>query len=191
MKNLRIGIDIDGTVTCPNGFINFLNNSFQTNITPEDLKDKKIKQLINVSSKRFTKWLADNEEIIYGGLPLAKHAKEVLQQWNQCYEIFYITARSKKLEAVTLHLLRKSDLPSHHIEFVGNHNKIEAIKKHQIDVFIEDNYANACSISENCHIPVLLMDIPYNRHPKRTNIIRISGWQDADRYLSHYGFFKS
>ena len=184
MRKLRIGIDIDGTLTCPTAFISFLNQSFQSCITLDDLKECSIKQLLNISPEVFNKWLKETESIVYGGLPLAKDAKNILMQWHMQHELYYITARKKSLQATTLKLFDQNEIPFDHIDFVGTHNKIESVKKYKINLFIEDNYNNACLISRKCNIPVLLMDVPYNRKSEQQNVFRISGWLGANEWIS-------
>ena len=184
MRKLRIGIDIDGTLTCPTAFVSFVNQSFQSCITLDDLRECSIKKLLNISPQVFNKWLKENESIVYGGLPLAKDAKNILMQWHMQHELYYITARKESLKAATLKLFDQNEIPFDFIDFVGTHNKIESVKKYKIHLLIEDNYNNACLISRECSIPVLLMDVPYNRKSEQQNVFRISGWLGANEWIS-------
>jgi uncharacterized protein len=179
----RLGIDIDGTITCPSTFVPFINESFNMNITLDDIKEYNLLPLLGISEEEFWKWMNETEEKIYKSAPLANHAKQVIDEWTHQYELFYISARRKHLRDVTFDWFKSQTVPYDHIELVGSHDKIETVKKHNIDVFFEDKHDNACDISEECNIPVLLFDAPYNRNPIPQNVIRVSNWQEAKRWI--------
>ena len=39
MTNVRFGIDIDGTVTCPTSLLPHINNAFKANLQLDDIKE--------------------------------------------------------------------------------------------------------------------------------------------------------
>ena len=59
----------------------------------------------------------------------------------------------------------KQELQYKHIELIGSHDKVATAKKFEVDLFIEDKHDNAVAIAEECKIPVLLFDTPYNQEP--------------------------
>lgn len=182
----RFGIDIDGTVTCPSSLIPFLNQAFQLNITLEDIKQYDLSPLVNISKEELAKWFAQNEPIMYEESPLAVGAKEVLADWAKNFELYFISARGSHLLEVTENWFKKHELLFNHIELIGTHDKIEAALKHDIDIFLEDKHDNAVTIAEQCKIPVLLFDTPYNRDPIPSNVIRVKNWDEAARWVENW-----
>jgi uncharacterized protein len=121
------------------------------------------------------------EPLIYKDAPLAKGAKGVVQKWKSQFDLFFISARRNHLYEVTNNWFAKQKIDYDHLELIGSHNKIAAVKKHDIELFFEDKHDNACDISEECGIPVILFDTPYNREPVPSNVFRVSNWSEADR----------
>lgn len=186
MKKKRLGIDIDGTVTCPTTFVPFINESFNKNITLDDIKEYNLIPLIGISEKEFWQWMDQNESRIYSESPLATFAKKTISGWHNQHELIYISARRNHLLDITYDWFSKHNIPFNHIELVGKHDKIEKVNEHNIDIFFEDNYDNACSISEGCNIPVLLFDTPYNRKTLPKNVHRVENWVEADEWVSNW-----
>ncbi|MFC5734166.1 5' nucleotidase, NT5C type [Cytobacillus gottheilii] len=182
----RFGIDIDGTVTCPASMIPFLNTSFQLNLTLEDIKQYDLMPLVNVSEEEFAEWFTTNEPVIYEESPMAEGAGEVLTKWKDEHELYFISARGSHLLEVTKKWFLDKELTFHHIELIGSHDKIAAAKKHNVDIFFEDKHDNAVMIHEQCGIPVLLFDTPYNRDPIPEGVIRVYNWQEAEDWVKNW-----
>ena len=179
MFKRRFGIDIDGTVTCPSTFIPYLNESFQKNLTLDDITDYDLVPFLDTTEEELNEWMERYEPIIYSEAPLAHGALEVINSWRDKYELYYISARGRHLYDITEKWFQKHGVHYHHIDLVGSHDKIEAVKKYNIDIFFEDKYDNACDIAEQCHIPVILFDTPYNRGPLPEGVIRVYHWHEA------------
>ena len=84
---------------------------------------------------------------------------------EKAHELIYISARRNHLLDVTEKWFKQNEVHYHHIELIGTHDKLEAVKKYNIDIFFEDKHDNACDISEECNIPVILFNTPYNQDP--------------------------
>ncbi|KZB93089.1 hypothetical protein A2U94_02125 [Bacillus sp. VT 712] len=182
----RFGIDIDGTVTSPETFVSHLNKAFNANLTYEDITEYDFLPFVNATREELAQWFTDNEAAIYKTSPLAPHAKEILQQWHKQHELFFISARSDKLLDVTENWFNEHDVSFHHIELIGTHFKVEAAKKHKVDIFFEDKHDNACDISEECDIPVILFDTPYNRLPVPSKVVRVHNWIEANEWVNNW-----
>jgi uncharacterized HAD superfamily protein len=63
---------------------------------------------------------------------------------------------------------------------------VEAAKKHKVDLFLEDKHDNAIMIHEECKIPVLLFDTPYNQDPVPDGIIRVFNWKEAFDWVERW-----
>lgn len=182
----RFGIDIDGTVTCPTSILPYINKAFGLNIIYEEVNQYELTPFVNVSEKEFAKWFHENEPIIYEGSPLAQGAKKVLKKWEKEHELFFISARGKHLLDVTKNWFTDKGLLFHHIELIGTHDKVETVKKHHVDIFFEDKHDNAVSIHEECKIPVILFDTPYNQEPIPKGVIRVQNWDEANIWVGNW-----
>jgi uncharacterized protein len=186
MKRKKFGFDIDGTITCPTTYIPYLNKSFGKNLKLDDLKEYALHPILNITEEEFWKWMDEHEETICKESPVAEYFKTVFPEWQKQHEFIFVSARREHLLDVTHEWLKKHDVPYSHVELIGKHNKIEAIKKLQCDIFFEDKHDNACEISEACNIPVILFDTPYNRLPIPKNVIRVNNWMEAKQWVNNW-----
>lgn len=75
---LRLGIDIDGTVTAQDTFVPYLNRSFHLSITLDDMTDYDLTKLLNITDEEFWEWMNVHEATIYKEAKLAEFAKQAL-----------------------------------------------------------------------------------------------------------------
>jgi len=183
MRNLRFGIDIDGTVTCPTSLLPHINEQFGCNLVLDDIKEYDLTKAFTVDEKAFYEWYMIAEENIYKTSPAQQYAKEVLTSWQAQFELYYISARGRHVYNSTLDWFQNQEIPYDHIELVGSHYKIEAAKKFGVHAFFEDKHDNAVEIHEELDIPVILFDTPYNRKPIPEGVIRVYDWQDANNWI--------
>lgn len=182
----RFGIDIDGTVTSPSTFVPYINKSFEMNITLDDIKEYDLTPLLGISDKEFWKWMDEMEPQIYKESPLADHARDVLLSWKDKHELIFISARRQHLLEITEEWFTAQNLHYHHIELIGTHDKLKAVKKHAVEIFFEDKHDNACAISEECNIPVILFNTPYNQDPVPEGVIRVDSWKEAELWVNRW-----
>ncbi|MFJ5715388.1 hypothetical protein [Neobacillus sp. NPDC093127] len=182
----RFGIDIDGTVTCPKSILPYINKAFDMNIAYEDVDQYELTPFVNVSEEVFAKWFAENEPTIYEESPLAPGAKRILHKWEKDHELFFISARSSHLLEITKKWFFDNGLTFHHIELIGSHDKVNTVKKHQVDIFFEDKHDNAVMIHEECQIPVILFDTPYNQSSIPKGVIRVNNWKEANHWVENW-----
>ncbi len=186
MMKKRFGIDIDGTVTCPEAMVPYLNEAFNLNITLSDIKQYDLTPLVTISEEQFADWFYENEPIIYKESPIAEGAKEALTNWKRKHELYFISARGSHLQQITEEWFLENTLEFDHIELIGSHDKIEAAKKYEVDIFFEDKHDNAVMIHEACGIPVILFDTPYNQEPLPNGVIRVRNWQEANTWVEDW-----
>ena len=182
----RLGLDIDGTVTSPKTFLPYLNSSFNKKLSLSDITQYDLANLLNITQEEFFEWLKSNEETIYSNAIIAEHAHPILEDWKGNYELFYISARGNHLLDTTRNWFTTNRVPYHHIDLIGKHDKINSIKKHQVDVFFEDKHDNACDIAEECDIPVILFNTPYNQGAVPSGVKRLDTWPEARNWLQQY-----
>ncbi|PYZ98651.1 hypothetical protein CR205_08760 [Alteribacter lacisalsi] len=179
-KNVyRFGIDIDGTITDPATFIPAINEHFERDLTLNDITEYDLSRVLGISGEDFWKWMQQHEGSLYASAALAAEAKKTLLEWERKHELFYISARNTRFTDLTKTWFDKHALPYHHIELLGKHDKIDAVKNHDVDAFFEDKHDNAVGIAEECSIPVVLMNTPYNQDPVPGLVHRVSSWAEA------------
>lgn len=113
-------------------------------------------------------------------------AKEALAELSKKYELHIITARNRQANDVTFQWIEKH-FPKHFQsvtitnQFFGlpgtTYTKVEIGKKIGIDVMIEDSIKNAHEIG-TAHIPVILLDTPWNQGELPANVTRVYSWAE-------------
>lgn len=180
----RFGIDIDGTVTSPTSLIPHINKQFNSELTLDDIREYDLSSALpHLEPGEFYSWFREAESMIYASSPVSENAKNILNQWKERYELFYISARGENVSDITLEWFKKHAIAFDHIELIGTHNKIETARKHNVDLFFEDKHDNAVDISEELDIPVILFDTPYNRLPVPKNVVRVYNWLEAEEFV--------
>ncbi|WP_419881409.1 5' nucleotidase, NT5C type [Peribacillus sp. B-H-3] len=182
----RFGIDIDGTVTRPDAMVPFINKDFQMNLAYEDITEYDLTPFVHVPPEDFSKWFSENEPLIYAESPIAEGAKKVLGEWMHSADLYFISARHSKLLQITEEWFKAQGLGYHQIELIGSHDKVETAKRCKVDLFLEDKHDNAVAISEQCKIPVILFDTPYNRLPVPDSVIRVHTWLEAEQWVKNW-----
>ena len=183
MKDIRFGIDIDGTVTTPTALLPHINKRFGSNLTLADIKEYDLTKAFDVDPVQFSQWYKETEELIYQTSPAQDFAQEILTNWKKQYELFYISARGPNVLESTTNWFHEQQIPYDHVELIGTHHKIEAAKQFNVDAFFEDKHDNAVGIHEELGIPVFLFDTPYNQDPIPEGVIRVYDWKQADLYV--------
>ncbi|MBD3107604.1 hypothetical protein IEO70_04425 [Bacillus sp. AGMB 02131] len=187
MSKKRFGIDIDGTITRPDTILPYINKDFKTELKLEDIKEYNIRKFVGVDEQTMYQWFRSNEENIYKNSPLKDDSKQILNTWAEHFaELFYISARNASLMTITEEWFIHHQLTYNHLELIGSHDKIESIKKHKIELFFEDKDDNAVQILEECNIPVVLFNTPYNQGVTPNGIIRVNNWTEADEWVRRW-----
>src|SRR6185312_5937946 len=123
------------------------------------------------------------ESHIYSTSPAQAFAKKILDDWQEQFELYYISARGHQVYDATLNWFKREEIPYDHIELVGSHNKIATAKKFGVHAFFEDKHDNSVAIHEQLNIPVILFHTPYNREPIPEGVIRVNDWQEANQWI--------
>ncbi|WNS81946.1 hypothetical protein RRU94_14390 [Domibacillus sp. DTU_2020_1001157_1_SI_ALB_TIR_016] len=186
MSQKRFGIDIDGTVTCPASLVPFLNEAFSLNITLEDIKQYDLSAALNIPPDKMRDWFDQTEPAIYAASPLAEGADSILAKWQKQFHLLFISARRQHLFDVTEKWFQDKQIYYDHIELIGSHDKVEAAKRHKVDIFFEDKHDNAVTLAEELHIPVVLFNTPYNQDPVPDRVVRVNNWHEADLWVQQW-----
>ncbi|MFY0544643.1 5' nucleotidase, NT5C type [Brevibacillus sp. H7] len=184
-KSLRIGIDIDGTVTDPSSIVPLMNESFGKNLRYEQCTDYNLATIYDITEEEFLLWLDRHGERLYDVAPVHGTADVVLRQWHQSHRLIYISAREARHMDVTVKWFERYQIPFHDIDLIGSHDKLSAAQKWQVDLFLEDRLENALQLSEELHIPVFLFDTPYNQGMLPALVQRVTSWEEVQDKLLH------
>ncbi|MFW6230423.1 MAG: 5' nucleotidase, NT5C type [Nanoarchaeota archaeon] len=189
-ENIILGVDIDNTLLKQvHHFLSYIKEHIDPSFTYErwnkwDVLDhfpEHHEKLIGFLKSYFSPENRPNMVIM-------DHAAEFLSHFNK-ENIYYITARStflfKDPVGETEELLELLGAPLADDHLLLQRNPASGVKKcksiiakeNHVDLFLEDNPENAKKIATYC--PVLLIDYPFNRHMKESNIIRIGAFDDT------------
>jgi uncharacterized protein len=190
-NKFKYGIDIDGTVTDPSFFLQYVGSKFNTDVTYEQVTEYDIEKFLGVSREELEKFLDMQQKHMYEQSPAIPTAQKVLKKWEQYKEaeLRFISARPNKYTEVTREWFERNNIPYDGLHLLGGHDKRRYVTESGIHLFLEDRYENAVEISEDCRIPVILMDTPYNRKPVPDKVYRAYSWKEAE-YLAKSFYFK-
>lgn len=179
MTKIKLGIDIDGTVSRPDAIVTMLQKYFDQHIKYEDMTDYDITTSFGIKIEDFLPY----EEEFYSTSKVAPFAGEVLNRLAQHFELVYITAREERLRQLSTKWFEDNHLPYSKIILVGGHDKVATVKAEDVKIFIDDRYENCIDIATYCEIPVLMIDAPYNQKPLVEGITRVNNWLQIEKYI--------
>ena len=184
----RFGIDIDGTVTSPATLIPHINKAYNLSLTLDDIVEYDFLSGFPhpVDRLQFNNWFKENEPVMYAVSEEADHAKDILNAWQQNYELYYISARANNVFDITKNWFTERNIPFDHIELLGTDKKVKTAKQYGVELFFEDKHDTAVSIAEELKIPVILFDTPYNRLTIPNNVIRVNNWLEANDWVKRH-----
>ncbi len=185
MRKFKIGIDIDGTLTEPDFWVDIMNEYFHKEL---DYKTNQIYDWLEayeIDEDEFSVFYRNEGPEMHYQAKIRDNAQEVISFFNNHHEICYLTARQKWLSEVTAKWLDKYQLPGEHF-ILGTHNKLPYAKELGCDLFIEDNYNVANELAEG-GIKVLLLNCSYNIHKKiDRSIVRVNNWLDIKKAIMDF-----
>lgn len=164
---MRIGIDVDDTLTCTSESFNRVIKKYKVNFSKKfkDNWTKEEKEFI------FKNYLKETLE----GARFKKYAKEVLKKLSSMgHEIIIITARNEKhcegVEKMTRDLMNQNNINISEYYF-GEFTKSDIAKKINIDLMIDDN-SNVCNNMQKEGIDCILFEG------------KIKNWNEVFEYIN-------
>ena len=190
MTKLNLCIDIDGTLTTPYYWLKAANSFFNTSLKAEDVTEYEIHKVLNVSKEDYLDFYDIYGEEIHGKAKLRNRVKRILHKLSyQHHKIYYVTAREKRMTAVTHSWIERRKLPNDGIYILGSHYKVDKARELNCDIFIEDRYENALELCE-AGFKVLLIDCNYNRLAIPKEITRVRDWNQIYNEINSYIYNK-
>lgn len=176
---MRIGIDIDGTITTPFYWLDFYNQYFKRSINAEDITSAEHHIAFQLDRTTFDSF---RSQYLFTIHELAKPRPLVKYHMNSLYfeghQLIIVTARETALEATSQNWLEKHDLLYHDMYHLGSVKKLQLALKLNLDLFLEDRLETALALVK-WHIPVILFNTPYNQGMHHPMIFRVDSWKEA------------
>lgn len=185
-KKLTFGIDIDGTLTDPNYFIQHLNKHFKVNIDFNEMRVYNYRELYNVTEEEMRAFFTGEGKDTMFSAQLQESAKETVLELAESHNVHIITARNLEIHDRTRIWLDSVGLRSIELHSLGTPDKRQVAKELGCDFFFEDHPTASVQIADS-GINVLLMDAPYNRDSIHENIVRVFDWKDIRTELKAKG----
>jgi len=175
MKNLKIGIDIDGVVVdLVTAMLPLLSEVCRRPVYHSDIYCFDIGKALKIEDKMEDIWTEVYNGNILRVAPPIKGAIIRLSELSE-HEIWLVTQRPKSSRSDTELWLREKKIEFGNLRFVDTVGK-ESVARN-LDVFLEDNLEAACAIAE-AGISSLLFDQPWNqcsKLPQRCK--RVQDWE--------------
>jgi len=185
---MKIGIDIDGTITHPSSCFNYMNKYLGTTIDFANAAEYELHTYTDMEQIEFWEFMvkSGHESGIYRESLPQELVKEHLWQLRKHYSLHYVTARSEAVRPVTEEWIKQHELPLDSLIMTGSHDKVQVVRDLSLDLFMEDRLENALQIAEETSIPVILFDAPYNRKALPSGIVRVNTWDEAAREIHKF-----
>lgn len=177
---MKIGIDIDGTITNNFSLIKKLAcNYFAKNENEIQNWDWDFGKVFDVPLNEVQNFWLEHEEIIYNVPGPHPFAVDTINLLAKKHEIIYITARTDTFYNETISWLRKHNFHFNRIFMTKEKEKI--CLKENISVLVDDA-PEYVSIAE--HIPLIMFDYPYNENISHPQVTKVKTWQDVYKTIT-------
>jgi uncharacterized HAD superfamily protein len=181
MKNIKIGIDIDGVIVdLVSSMLPLLSKYCGRSVCYSDIRCFDIGKALKIEDKMEDIWTeVDNGNILRVAPPI-KGAIIGLSELSE-HDIWLVTSRPKSSRSDTELWLRENRVEFDKLKFVDTGDKVPVVRA--LDVFLEDSLETACAVAE-AGIDSLLFDQPWNqcsKLPRRCE--RVKDWKDVGMYI--------
>lgn len=193
-KTFKIGIDIDNVISDTyTALVGRVNEVFGISIQMEEvITFSYLEENLGIEKERVREFITNSlkREDFSLAIKPYEDAVSIVRKWGSYgYSIHYITARPSSLGEITQKWLEKHgfwlkgatlDLFDESIGYKSDVDyKKRIVEKIGIDVLIEDSRENA----QVMDIPVLLLDMPWNRGEVPENVKRVSNWGEIEEHM--------
>jgi len=181
---MKIGIDIDGTITTPFYWLEFFNRKLDKEKKPSEINTYDHHLAFNMSLKSFNEF---RKKYLYEIHDLAIPRYEASEYINRLFfmyqAIHIVTARENCLRPLTETWLNKYKINYNSLHHLGGTEKLPTALKLRLDVFLEDRLETAMTMIK-WQIPTILFNTPYNQGFDHALIYRVNTWQEAFEVIS-------
>lgn len=157
---MRIGIDIDNTITNTSKYIKKIIQEKNIQDLNSDLDNYTKEEL-----QTYDKLIRNNIEEVMKKCELNPNAKEVINELYEKHEIYLITARTNKysdnLKNITIEYLKENNILYHELLF-GYENKRDICLEKRLDIMLDDNIKVIESLKDT-NIRAILYQTEHNK----------------------------
>lgn len=185
-NNIRVAVDIDGTILDHYAFTNrYIEEELGLHMMhPESYKEH---ERFGLTKEHFERNFGDKVWDAYGEAnPIFPHAIETIKMlYGQLNDNMILATSRDPAQAGKDRLFQiKNGLAAIQLKYCDwiNDKVIDLALFHTTHL-IDDNPSVAIN-NASCGITVLLMDAPYNRTVEHENIIRVHDWYEIDTYFA-------
>lgn len=187
-----IGIDIDNTITYTTEMIMHYAEIFGRERglnTVLDPNEYYLEEALGWPGKSVEEFFDIYLDSIYRDVGPKEHAADVIQKLQKHNRIVLITSRNYQfgnIEEVTRNWLEQHDITYDELILNATPNmhhfsKLGVCMQQGVNLMIEDHHDLARELSQ--FMPVVLFDYPYNRKVESENIIRVTNWIEAEKWV--------
>lgn len=181
---MRLGIDIDGTITTAYYWLDYFNSHLGTKLKPEEIVHYEHHIDFDISLEAFKTFRRDHLVEIHRLAKARPYAIKVLQQLEfSGHDSFIITAREKHLGLLTKAWLKEHLIPYQKLFHLGSTEKVALAKALCVELVLEDRFETALAMA-NAGIPTVLFNTSYNQAPDHPFIIRVDDWLEVQDIIS-------
>lgn len=186
MIKLKIGIDIDGTITKASIVSDVIKHSYREDFKYEDIVEYDLRKVLGISQEDVEEIFNLHEKDLITEPILNDNALEVIKGWSaKGYEIIIVTARKKIQESKTKVWLEGIGLPYNKLYVLGGYDKTGVVESEGLDIFIEDRRETILSVEDKVPETInVLIDTPYNQGAIGKQSKRLFNWYEIEDYVS-------
>lgn len=197
MKKI-IAVDVDEVLSASaEGFVNYSNDKWGTNLTIEDYDEHWSKMWQITEEETNERWRIYNDERIINTYGVFLEALEVLQTLAEDYTLVVATSRPKVLSADTKIWIEKN-FPGvfSNVHFSGIYDNGATEGSHMVskadmcleigaDYLIDDQPKHCAGVAKVGVEAILFGDYPWNRYVETPNgVTRCKDWRAVQEYFS-------
>jgi uncharacterized HAD superfamily protein len=180
---MRLGIDIDGTITTAYYWLDFFNKHFGTSLIPQDVLHYEHHIDLGISLEAFKQFRNENLVAIHRLAEPRDGAVNLVNRLQEDgHETYLITAREKSLRLLTQSWLKEEAIRYSKLFHLGSTEKVELAKRLGVELFLEDRYETALAMATS-GIPTLLFNTHYNQAKEHPLIVRVDDWDEAYAFI--------
>lgn len=186
---MKIGVDIDGTLTNPEKLLKYIAKKFNKKhkiLTKEYHKEYySVKEIFGWTEKQERMFWEEYGALFCWSSPSRQDAARIIRQLRlEGHKVIIITTRAEKGDMGywnTIHWLLRHGIEWDEL-YMDVIDKGEFCKDNHINIMIED-YIKHCIEVANKEIPVLCVDNPYNKGFTYKNVNRIYCWKKVYEFI--------
>lgn len=180
---MKIGIDIDGTITKATIVADIIATYYE-NFKYSDVTQYDLDKVLGISKEELIKIFKKHDDVLIKNPELNLNSVETINKWAESCEIIIITARHGSETESTIEWLSRVGINYDRLYVIHDKDKYEIVAEEGIGLFIEDKYETVIKVEE--YVPEtinLLIDTPYNQGSLSRQSIRVTDWDEISEVV--------